>query len=148
MVKKQMVRVGIFGTPGAVEWGLLSRQNHRMIAESEGILHYPWVYGLCLKHSTLRCCMHNKLGPHSTPILGDYRQNREGLGCTEAMMVVNNDLIANFHGLLWKHVIWVLEWMFQAFWIDWTLWKLLQSMTSSIQSVQCQPLCLVTSAKP
>lgn len=41
MVKKQMVRVGIFGTPGAVEWGLLSRQNHRMIAESEGILHYP-----------------------------------------------------------------------------------------------------------
>lgn len=113
-----MVRAGIFGTPGAVEWGLLSRQNHRKIEESEGILHYPWVYGLCLKRSTLRRCMHNKLGPHSTPILGDYRQNREGLGCTEAMMVVNNDLIANFHGLLWKHVIWVLEWMFSSL-LDW-----------------------------
>ena len=29
-------------------------------------------------------------------------------------MVVNNDLIANFHGLLWKHVLWV-EWKFQVF---------------------------------
>lgn len=49
---------------------------------------------------------------------GYYRQNLEGLGFAEAMMVVNNDLISNFHGLLWKHVIWVPDWKFQVFWIE------------------------------